>query len=328
MAGKTGRLLLIFMAAAIASWAEDEKPGEMEIDPPLKFALDSLVRPEAAGNFNLGSFSFAPGKDEERILLRLRPSVTARASEALTARVESQWYAFRDGKDASTSSLYQGCVEGSLQGISLKAGRQEFAYGSTFLLGADTFYDGLSFDSAKVSIEPSEEFSVDLLGGQYARIWSGGIEGRLQGVYATWAPSEAFSAELYNFRDTGDAGNLHPKGDHERTYSAGARLAGKAAPRLSYELEPVIQYGKKNRDGMSHDDIRAWGGHADLAWDAALGRRPCRLFLAYAFGSGDGNAGDREFREFHNPNNDTPLIGDMNVIGDLSGLTLVDPAGR
>jgi hypothetical protein len=59
-----------------------------------------------------------------------------------------------------------------------------------------------------------------------------------------------------------------------------------------------------------------------------LGRYPGKVFLAYAYGSGDGSPGEGKFTEFHNPNNDTPLIGDMNVMGDLSGLSLADSSGN
>jgi hypothetical protein len=245
--------------------------------------------------------------------------------------VEGQWYAFYDDTDFSIISLYQGYVEGVLpgvKGVSLKAGRQELVYGSTFLLGADTFFDGLSFDAAKVSWKPSEKLSLDLFGGQYVKKWAGDIEGKLYGIYATYAPEETLSVDLYGFRDTGGAGATHVGGEHERTYSVGARVAGKAAKLAAYELEPVYQFGRKNRDGASHDDIRAYGGHADVTLDPALGRYPGTIFLSYAYGSGDGNPDEGKFKEFHNPNNDTPLIGDMSVIGDLSGLSVVDPAGN
>jgi hypothetical protein len=315
---------------------EHAKGGETKADDPLRFGpvklgLDSLVRPEAATDFSLGSFSFTPGNDESRLLFRIRPSVTVSPSENLSARVEGQWYAFYDDTDFSIISLYQGYVEGVLpgvKGVSLKAGRQELVYGSTFLLGADTFFDGLSFDAAKVSWKPSEKLSLDLFGGQYVKKWAGDIEGKLYGIYATYAPEETLSVDLYGFRDTGGAGATHVGGEHERTYSVGARVAGKAAKLAAYELEPVYQFGRKNRDGASHDDIRAYGGHADVTLDPALGRYPGTIFLSYAYGSGDGNPDEGKFKEFHNPNNDTPLIGDMSVIGDLSGLSVVDPAGN
>jgi hypothetical protein len=305
--------------------ANDDPPDPLKFGP-VKLGLDSLVRPEATTNFSLGNFSFTPGNDERRILFRLRPSVTVSPSENLSARVEGQWYAYYDDQDFSIFNLYQGYAEGVLpgvKGISLKAGRQGFVYGSTFLLGADTFYDGLTFDAAKLSWKSAEIFSLDLFGGRYVKKWSGGIEGTLYGIYATYTPKEALSVELYGLRDTGSAGETHVGGDHEKTYSVGTRLSGKLVKGVTFEVEPVYQFGRKGReDGVSHNDISAYGGHADLTIDPPLGRYPGKVFLAYAYGSGDGDPQEGKFTEFHNPNNDTPLIGDMNVIGELGGLTV------
>ncbi len=173
------RILWTVFALSVLAGASSAAP---EAPSTVKLGLDSLVRPESAMNFSLGSFSFTPGNDEGRILFRLRPSVAVTPSENLTARVEGQWYAFYDDKDFSLASLYQGYAEGVLpggKGVSLKAGRQELVYGSTFLLGADTFYDGLSFDAMKVSVKPSEKISIDLFGGEYVKKWAGGIEGKL-----------------------------------------------------------------------------------------------------------------------------------------------------
>ena len=305
--------------------------GEKKADDPLRFGpvklgIDSLVRPEATTNFSLGSFSFTPGDDEGRVLFRLRPSVTVTPSEYLTARVEGQWYAFYDDKDFSLFSLYQWyveCVLPGVKGVSLKAGRQELVYGSTFLLGADTFYDGLTFDAAKAVLHPTDNLTIDLFGGRYVKKWAGGIEGNLYGVYATYTPKEALSVDLYGFRDTGGAGDTHVGGDHEVTWSVGTRLSGNiAGKKVAFEVEPVYQFGRKNRDGASHNHISAYGGHADLTIDPPLGRYTGKIFLSYAYGSGDGNPAEGKFTEFHNPNNDTSMIGDMNVIGELAGLTV------
>jgi hypothetical protein len=308
-----------------------EKPADPMQFGPVKLGLDSLIRPEATTNFNLGDFSFTPGNDESRILFRIRPSVTVSPSDNLAARVEGQWYAFYNDTDFSIFSLYQGYVEGvipGVKGISVKAGRQEFVYGSTFFLGADTFYDGLTFDAVKLTLKPADVISLDLLGGRYVEKWAGAIEGNLYGIYAVYAPNRTYSVDLYGFRDTGGPGATHLGGKHEVTYSVGARLAGKAAKRLSYEVEPIYQFGKRKPDGTNHNNIRAYGGHADLTIDPPLGRYPGKIFLAFAFGSGDGSPGEGKFTEFHNPNNDNPLVGDMNVIGDLSGISLEDPAGN
>jgi len=310
--------------------AANDPPDPLKFGP-VKLGLDSMARGENATNFSFGSFSFAPGNDEGRILFRLRPSVTVMPSENLSARVEGQWYALYDDADSSLFTLYQGYAEGSLPAarwISARAGRQELSYGSNFLLGADTFFDGLSFDAVKLSVAPVDGLSLDLFGGRYAKQVSDGIEGTLYGVYGTYAAGKNVTVDLFGLRDTGDDGVIHVGGDHERTWSVGTRLTGKVGKEVAYELEPVYQFGRKNRDGLGHNHIRAYGGHADLTVDPALGRYPGTFFLSYAYGSGDGNPEEGKFTEFHNPNNDTSLIGDMSVIGDLSGLSVVDPAGN
>lgn len=319
-------LALLVAGVAGHAFAHEQAPDPLRFGT-VKLGLDSLVRPEATTNFSLGSFSFTPGNDEGRILFRIRPSVTVSPSENLSARVEGQWYAFYDDTDFSLFSLYHGYVEGALpgvKGVSLKAGRQEFVYGSGFLLGNDAFYDGLSFDAVKASLKPANGFSVDLFGGQYVRKNSGGIEGKLYGLYVVYAPMETLSVDLYGLRDTGGAGATHVGGEHEETYSVGTRFSGCIAKNVAFEVEPVYQFGRKNRDGASHNHISAYGGHADLTIDPPLGRYPGKVFLSYAYGSGDGNPEEGKFTEFHNPNNDTSIIGDMNVIGELSGITAGD----
>jgi hypothetical protein len=310
--------------------AANDSPDPLKFGP-VKLGLDSLVRAETATDFSLGDFSFTPGNDEGRILFRLRPSVTVAPSENLTARVEGQWYAFYDDRDFSLFSLYQGYVEGvvpHVKGVSLKAGRQELVYGSTFLLGADTFYDGLTFDAAKAVLHPTDNLTIDLFGGRYVKKWAGGIEGKLYGIYGTYVPKKTLSVDLYGFRDTGGAGETHVGGDHERTYSVGTRLSGDiAGKKVAFEVEPVYQFGRKGReDGVSHNDIRAYGGHADLTIDPPLGRYPGEIFLSYAYGSGDGDPQEGKFTEFHIPNTDSSLVGDMGVIGELSGLVVGDSA--
>jgi len=152
---------------------------------------------------------------------------------------------------------------------------------------------------------------------------SGGIEGKIYGIYATYTPGETLSVDLYGFRDTGGAGDTHAGGDHEKTYSVGSRISGRIAKIVAVEVEPVYQFGRKGRaDDVSHNDISAYGGHVDVTVDPPLGRYPGKIFLSYAYGSGDGEPEEGKFTEFHNPNNDTSLIGDMNVIGELGGLTV------
>lgn len=332
-------ILALLVSAAVAATPVVARGGESpggasegrREDPlrfgPVKLGLDVMTRGETVGDFGLEDFSFTPGDDDARVLFRVRPSVTLAPSDFFTVRVEGQWYAFYNDADSSLFTLYQGYAEGSLppaRRITVRAGRQELSYGSNFLLGADTFFNGLSFDAVKLTLKPVDGLSVDLFGGRYAEQVSDGIEGTLYGVYGTYAARESLAVELFGLRDTGDDGLIHVGGDHEVTYSVGTRVDGKAGRHVAFELEPVYQFGRKNIDGTSHRDIRAFGGHADLTVDPALGRFPSQFFLSYAFGSGDDDPDDHRFKEFHNPNNDTALVGDIGVIGDLSGITVGD----
>lgn len=295
---------------------------------PLKVGLDALMRGESTRNFNFRDYTFTPGNGDDQLLVRVRPSLTFAPSDHLSARVEGQWYATYNDEDFDKIRLYQGYLEGGLPSkkATIRAGRQELVYGSTFLLGADSFFDGLSFDAVKVGVKPVEPLTVDFFAGKYTKDNSGGITGELYGAYGTYAASDNLSVDLYGLLDTGGEGLTHD-GKDERTWSAGARLAGKMGKLVAFEVEPVFQFGRHIEDS-SHHDIRAYGGHADLTIDPAIGRYSGVGFISYAFGSGDSDGAKGNFTEFHNPNNDTPLIGDMSVIGDLSGVTALDAGGN
>lgn len=294
---------------------------------PLKVGLDALVRGESTRNFNFSDYTFTPGNGDDQLLVRVRPSLTYAPADYLSARVEGQWYATYNDEDFDKIRLYQGYLEGSLSSkkATLRAGRQELVYGSTFMLGADSFFDGLSYDAVKLGVKPLEPLTVDLFAGKYTWDNSGGITGELYGVYGTYAVNDALSLDLYGLLDTGGEGLTHD-GKDERTWSVGARLAGKVGKLVAFEVEPVFQFGRHIEDS-SHHDIRAYGGHVDLTIDPAIGRYSGVGFISYAFGSGDSDGAQGTFSEFHNPNNDTPLIGDMSVIGDLSGVTAMDSGG-
>jgi len=320
------------LPAAQQQEGETGAKGREAKDPlqfgPIKAGLDAMIRGESANNFSLTDFTRTPGHTDSRLLVRLRPSLTYAASDYLTARVEGQWYASYGDVKFDTVRLYQGYLEGSLPNrkATLRAGRQELVYGSAFMLGADSFFDGLSYDAVKLGVKPLEPLAVDFFAGKYTKDNSGGMRGELYGVYGTYAVSDGLAVDLYGLLDTGGEGLTHD-GKDERTYSVGARLAGKLGKLVSFEVEPVYQFGR-HIENSSHNHIRAYGGHVDLTIDPAIGRYSGVGFISYAFGSGDSDGAKGAFSEFHNPNNDTPLIGDMSVIGDLSGVTAMDPAGN
>lgn len=295
---------------------------------PFTAGLDTMLRGESANNFSFTDFTFTPENSDQRLLLRVRPSLTFTPTSYLSARVEGQWYSYKGDADSDTIRLYQGFLEAALPDgkAAVKAGRQELIYGSSFILGADSFFDGLSFDAVRLGLKPVEQLAIDLFAGRYTKDNSGGIEGELYGIYGSYTVSDDLAVDLYGLFDTGGQGVTHD-GKDERSYSVGARLAGKLGRQVVFEAEPVYQFGR-HVENSSHYDISAFGGHLDLTIDPAIGRYSSKGFLSYAFGSGDGDAASGRFTEFHNPNNDTSLIGDMSVVGDLSGVTARDRAGN
>ena len=298
-----------------------------------KAGVNGFLRGEGAGNFKLADMSYAAGRDAGRLLYRVKPFVYWHPNDYLDVHLEGQGYGFtgEGSRDSHEVNLYQGFVEAKLPSrdapgknlLALKAGRQEFNYGSGFILGTDTFFNGLTFDALRLRVQPSVNWfnflTVDLLAGKYATPFSDGLKGDLLGAYVTYQPTADSSLEAYAFRDTGSE-NRQP-GEHRDTF--GFRSTSTVGMfGLDYEL--AYQSGKIF-NGTSNENIAAYGGHVDLTGDFNLKAfenfYKSSAFLSFAMGSGDKNAvtGNGSGKEFRNSNNDSSLMGDMSVIGDLSG---------
>ena len=294
--------------------------------PPFEYkvGVTGFLRGEGAGNQRLTDFSYDSGHGEGRFLYRVQPYAYWHPTDYLDIHAEGQGYGYSGGgQEYHKISLYQGFVEARYPGsdlVALKGGRQEFNYGSAFILGPDSFYDGLSFDAVRLRIKPVSSLSVDFLGGAYATPFSGGVSGDLDGAYLSYAISEDNSVEAYAFRDTGSTD--HHAGEHLDTW--GARLNGKAGA-FSAEFEPVYESGRAfNAVRSANDDIDAYGGHLDLSATYLLAGYNNKFFTSYAYGSGSRESaqGISTSGEFKTPNNDNSLMGDMSVVADMSGVTV------
>lgn len=313
----------------------------VELDVPVfkyKVGVNGILRGEGAGEFKLAEMSPAPGSNSGRLLYRVKPYAYWHPNSYLDVHLEGQGYGFtgEGSHDSRDFNLYQGFVEAKLPHgdasgknlIALKAGRQEFSYGSGFILGSDSFFDGLTFDAARLRVQPSWQWfnllTVDLLGGKYAKPFSDGLKGDLLGAYVTYQPDPDSSIEAYAFRDTGTEERF--SGEHLNTF--GYRSTSSVGM-FGMEYELAYQSGKLF-NGVTNDNISAFGGHIDLTGEfpiKAFGNSyDSSIFLSFAMGSGDKKAADGTSfaREFRNGNNDNSLVGDMGVIGDLSGLDVGD----
>jgi hypothetical protein len=309
----------------------NEKPHEVrwEIDVGGQVRL----RGDFSENQNFTNFVFTPGHHEAQFLerTRLQASVEDHALN-LEAFVQGQWYGRWGSLDnRSAFDLYQGYVEWEKVlnlPVSVKAGRQEFQYGSAFFIGTNDFYNGMSWDGFKASVNPFEKLAVDILGAKMVKLNSGDPDLYLAGLYTTYKIYKEGSLEGYLFYNKGGFPISHREfvliDSGQKSFTLGARLAGKIGG-FDYELEPEFQWGKiKNVIGDGKDLVRAFGGHLDLGYTFKLPWKP-RVFGVYAYGSGDNNPFDGRYREFHGALfNDSYIFGDMNVIADLSGVTVND----
>jgi hypothetical protein len=285
-----------------------------------KIGVNGFLRGEGAGSFRLNDTAYAPGHDEGRLLYRVKPYAYWHPTDYLELHLEGQGYGFNGASPSDNKlNLYQGFVEARIPGqdtVALKAGRQEFIYGSAFMQGSDTAFDGLTFDAVRLRVQPTKALSLDILGGRYVKDFSGGVSGNLFGAYLTYAPSEDSTLDVYALRDT--QAEEHHSGT--RLDSIALRSVTKLGP-FGLEIEPIYQMGKAfNAETGNNEDVNAYGGHIDLTNELEAGGFKHHFLVSYAAGSGSQNPN----REFRNPNNDSSLVGDMHAVGDLSGIDVGD----
>ncbi len=314
---------------------EDKPSGEKGESAENRWKLDTggqiRFRGDFARNQNFTDFTFSPEHSEAQFLERTRLHGSVENSAlGLRVFVQPQWYGrWGETSDRSDVDLYQGYVEWKKilgSPVGLKAGRQEFSYGSTFFLGPNDFYNGLSWDGLKATVNPVEGLAIDLIGVKMAELNPEDPDIYLAGSYATVKLYEEGSLDGYLFYNRGGFPFFH--GEFEITdsgqewFTLGARLAGKVEG-FDYELEPQVQWEKvRSAIGEGKDRVRTYGGHLDLGYTFTLPWEP-RVFAAYAFGSGDNDPFDGRLQEFHgNVFNENYLVGDMSVITDLSGVTV------
>lgn len=294
-------------------------------DYEYRLGVNGFMRGEGAGNYRLPDSGYAPGHGEGRFLYRAKPYLFWHPVSWLDIHAEGEGYGYKGGsQEYGKISLYQGFAEilcSSGEGNSLKAGRQELVYGSAFMLGSNSFYQGLTFDALRLRLTPVKPLTVDFFGGWYATPWSDGVEGSLAGAYATWNIADGTTLELYGFRDTG-SDDRH-SGEHRN--SVGLRATAQLGP-VFFEVEPVWQRGRLYNGVDENESINAWGGHVDLSADTEIAGFTNHFFAGAAYGSGSRDAADGTSgrKEFLNQITDSSLAGDMGVVGDLSGLDVGD----
>jgi hypothetical protein len=173
--------------------------------------------------------------------------------------------------------------------------------------------------------------SVDLIAARLVSFTNNKAEKPgLYGFYSTYSGLKDTVWDFYFFYNRHGFQNLYNHlyesfHDSPLWFTVGTRLEIKPVKQLTLELEPMYQFGKVRYNGTGDDgQIRAYGGHFGLTYAFDLPFEPS-LRVGYAFGTGDSNPQDGTMREFHgNIYNDVAVVGDMNVIPDLSGVDIED----
>jgi len=332
-------MLMTLCSWPLSGWCEEQTlPAHGEIiqqlqespeEPPylLKVGVSGYLRGEGSNNFtySLAGSGYTPDSGAGRLAYRIIPYLEWNPTAYLAITLQGQGYGFTLGSPRESQySLYQTYLELSplpAKWISLKLGRQEFVYGSAFILGGNSFYNGLTFDAARLRITPLAELTLDLLGGSYAAPQSRYFRDSLVGAYLTYPLREGSGIEAYYLRDQG------PQLTHsgEQLESVGIRGTARFGP-ASLEIEPVYQSGRLADSTGRVEKIDAWGGHLDVTMDAEIKGVRNTFSCGYAYGSGSRDAADGRStrREFSNTTNNSSLIGDMGLFHDLSGVTTND----
>jgi hypothetical protein len=326
-------ILLLFIAMTNQVLAQAEK--EELKKGLLSFGGQVRLRFDATQNQSLEDFSYTPDKSETQLLNRTRLHVEASPADWVRIYFEPQFYGRWGGyNNEDRLSVYQGYVEFPRLGqlpISARVGRQDFVYGSAFFLGNDDFYRGLTWDGAKINVQPMCNLSVDLIAARLVSFTNNkaGKTG-LYGFYSTYSGLKDTAWDFYFFYNRHGFQNLYNHlhetlHDSPLWFTVGTRLEAKPVNRLTIEIEPMYQFGRVRYTDPGEDgQIRAYGGHFDLSYDFALPLEPS-LRVGYAFGTGDRSPQSGVMREFHgNVYNDTLVVGDTSLVPDVSGIDIGD----
>ena len=184
---------------------------------------------------------------------------------------------------------------------SLRAGRQELAFGDERLVGADNYWDPLGqvFDALRLSYHRTglrvDAFGAFVVIPTSSSFTTPSIGNRLYGLYTSLdklVPGSAIEPYFFwkNDRGVGE-GQEADAGNDVFTY--GVRAAGKLPYRLDYNVEMARQSGHRVLDA-----VHAWAGHWELGFrvrDTELGPR---LGAEYNFATGDSRSGDGRHTTF------------------------------
>jgi hypothetical protein len=153
---------------------------------------------------------------------------------------------------ADNLDLHQGWVQvgGDEAGLSVRAGRQELAYGGERLIGAVGWaQQGRAFDGARLRAHPSDRTRVDVLGIQLSESFSAArsVDATFWGAYGVFEAGAGRTLDLFALRQSVEAADADTK-----QWTAGLRYVATDGG-FTYRLEGAVQTGERGgQDVAAH----------------------------------------------------------------------------
>jgi hypothetical protein len=280
--------------------AEKDKSERIEVGGQIRFRAE--VRQNADLNSSVGDVADFVGQ-------RLRFHIRAKLSDQIETYLQFQdsrlW-----GQELTTSSndnltdLHQGYFQVNdflKPGLSLRAGRQEMAYGSDRLIGRGNWDNvGRSFDAVKMGYGSkswgSEWFAAKVV--DRRQTGRGDRDQYLYGFYNQFFRERPRHLDAYAilFRDGLRAGGEDPAAGQKATeiMTMGLQSHGKLGNAVDYDVEFANQFGHRGFDPHS---ARAFAGKFLGTLEET---HQLRLGFEYDLATGDRNPSDGRSGEFHN----------------------------
>lgn len=313
---------IMFLCAQAVSAAEGffiQNYLPKELGKKLKVSLELRYRLEGRDDYDFSKLADTGANATDTFhLLRTRLMLDANLSDSLRTFVQLQdahiWdsalanrfsTAFRDEFDVRQAYVDYKLKEISqaLDALTIRAGRQELAYGDERLVGGFNWSNvAQTFDAAKLTYA-GKNFTLDGWLGVKVPIdransnnWYDDDEG-FHGLYATYKGIEKHLLDLYYlYRNTSEPVTMGPSGLRKLNESTvGFRFKGDKVNNFDYTLENAYQFGE-----FGSQDIKAWAlvalaGYTftDVPWSPRLG-------LQWNFASGDESSTDNERNTFDN----------------------------
>jgi hypothetical protein len=182
--------------------------------------------------------------------------------------------------------------------ITIRAGRQELAYGDQRLVGHVSWLNSArTFDGGKLTLR-SKGLSLDTFYSSVVRIMQdefdkSGAGNRFAGAYLTSAliPKGSFEPYLFYRRDVNVVGEQGVV-DKLNSTTFGFRTVGKLPASLDYNVEMALQRGD-----LGANDVTAWAGHWQLR-ESLTGAWTPKITGEYNYASGDKDPADGKRQTF------------------------------